>query len=100
MLLRQAKPLEDERPRTEQQRKGFHQGVLGSHKGRHLSFFEKDFSLVQRQHSIQRDPEAPQNVTRDLRSEFNMPSPQPHKKASPKMQPQRSQSFYSAAIFE
>lgn len=42
-----------------------------SQKTKHLSFFEKDFSLVHRHPSIQREVDTPQSIKRDLRKEFS-----------------------------
>lgn len=68
--LNDSRNKENERTMTEQNHKKTESG-FGSHKAKHLSFFEKDFSLVHRHPSIQREGDTPQNIKRDLRKEFS-----------------------------
>lgn len=64
--LNEHKNKENQRTFTEQQKKS---GIMGSG-SRHLSFFEKDFSLVHRQPSALHFDDT-LNVQRDLRREFS-----------------------------
>lgn len=68
--LNDSRNKENHRTMTEQNHKKS-DSAFGSHKAKHLSFFEKDFSLVHRHPSIQRENDTPQNIKRDLRKEFS-----------------------------
>ena len=92
---------ENQRTYTEQQKKS----SLGSGIARHLSFFEKDFSLVNRQQSALQFEDTI-NIQRDLRREFSRegvsrkePEKQAHEENSAKSGyhkgSQRSNSFYN-----